>query len=299
MRENKFAYKDPRVGPVCAIGNFDAVHPGHRRLFSICRREAAARGVAVCAITFDGLMKEGGRLLSDADREAYLLEAGATSVVAENFADIREMSPEAYIEEKLLPENSPSAVVCGKDFRFGRGGEGDIHKLLRLLENHGIPLFTADTAYLCGLPISTSRIKAALSAGDVETATHLLGRSYSFAFPVEEGKRLGRKIGFPTANQRFPDCMFVPRFGVYAGRVPVAGVVYPCVTNIGVRPTVDDGSFVTAESHLIGYTGDLYGQTLRVELVAFLRDEMKFSSVDGLAAQIQRDTARVRALFGC
>ena len=287
----------PPAGAVYAIGNFDGVHPGHRRLFDICREIADRFGCKVAALTFDGLEKDGGRLFTPGDRDMYLRDAGADFVCCENFSSIRNMTPEEFVEDYLVGRLSPSAVVCGEDFRFGKGAAGNSEMLAQLLSAHGILLRVAETVITDGGAVSTSRIKNALLEGDAGYATMLLGRRYSFAYPVEEGKQLGRTIGAPTINQRFPEGLFIPRFGVYAGDVELSGVVYPCVTNIGVRPTVDDGDFVTAESYIIGYNGELYGETVRVSLTEYIRGEMKFESVDALGAQIAEDAKAAEEIF--
>lgn len=289
--------KLPPAGAVYAIGNFDGVHPGHRRLFDICREIADRDGSFVCALTFDGLTKEGGRLITDIDREYYLRDAGADHVLCEDFESIRHMTPEEFVRDHLVGILKPSAVVCGKDFRFGRMGSGNVEMLRELLVEYGMPVYIADTVIHGGAPVSTSRIKEALAEGDVISAETLLGRRYSFAFPVVEGKRLGRKLGAPTINQHFPEGMFIPKFGVYAGDTEICGKVYPCVTNIGIRPTVDDGNTVTAETYIIGYGGDLYGEVVRVRLSEYLREERRFDSVEALAEQITADAAMAEEIF--
>lgn len=287
----------PPAGAVYAIGNFDGVHPGHRRLFDICREIADNHGCPVAALTFEGLEKDGGRLFTPDDRDMYLRDAGADVVRSEDFSRIKNMTPVEFVEDYLVGRLSPAAVVCGEDFRFGKGAAGDAAMLGQLLCAHGITLAIADTVITDGSAVSTSRIKTALASGDAVYASMLLGRRYSFAYPVEEGKHLGRTIGAPTINQRFPEGMFIPKFGVYAGDAEVFGKVYPCVTNVGVRPTLDDGNFVTAESYIIGYSGDLYGQTVRVSLTKYLRSEMKFESVDALGCQIAKDAKAAEEIF--
>lgn len=281
--------KLPPMGSVCAIGNFDGVHPGHRRLFDICRALADELGSSVCALTFDGLEKEGGRLISLSDREVYLSQAGVDTVLSVDFDSVRNMTPREFVKEYLMKKLSPSAVVCGEDFRFGCGAAGNAATLREVMDEYGVSVHVAETAMLDGAAVSTTRVKSALAQGDAEYAERLLGRRYSFAYPVEEGKHLGRTIGAPTINQRFPEGMFIPKFGVYATVADVFGKLYPSVTNIGIRPTVDDGDAVTAETYIIGYEGDLYGETVRVSLARYLRDEMKFDSVDDLAARIRED----------
>ncbi len=272
-----------------AIGNFDGVHMGHRQLFNICKSFAEKSGGAVCALTFEGLSKGGGRLITSVDRELYLRDAGAELVLCEDFDSIRDMSPEEFTKSYIVKGLSPSAVVCGENFRFGRGGSGDVALLRELLAEADIPLLVAPTVISGGAAISTSRIKAALSEGATKEAEVLLGRKYSFAYTVESGKHLAARLGSPTANQRFPEGMFVPRLGVYAGEAVIDGSTYKSVTNIGRRPSVNDGDHITAESHIIGFSGDLYGKTVRVCLSRFLRDEMKFSSLDELSDRISAD----------
>lgn len=289
---------NPPVGAVYAIGNFDGVHLGHRRLFDICRTLAAKYGNApVGAFTFDGIEKGGGRLISDADRAALLGECGADFVICEDFSAIRDMSPEAFVRNYLRDSLHPRAVVCGENFRFGARASGDARLLGELLAAEGIDHAAAETVVLGGEAVSTTRIKRELEEGNVAAAESLLGRRYSFALLVESGKHIGRKLGAPTANQLFSGNLFVPRHGVYATNVTVEHRKYRAVTNIGERPTFDDGNSITAESYIIGYDGEpLYGKTLRVELLEFLRPERKFDSPAALAEQIRSDTARAASV---
>ena len=286
---NRTSEKMPPKGSVCAIGNFDGVHPGHRRLFDICHGIAEKNSTAVLALTFDGLGKGQGQLITYADRDMYLRQVGVDHVLAVDFESVRNMTPREFAEGCLVGYLSPSAVVCGEDFRFGRGASGNAELLREFLAEYDIPVYIADTVMLDGEPVSTSRVKAALSEGDAETAEQILGRRYSFAYPVETGKKLGRTIGAPTINQRFPAGMFVPKHGVYATVTKIGDVEYPSVTNIGIRPTVDDGDSVTAETYIIGYDGDLYGECVRVSLKKYLRGEIKFDSVEALGEQIRKD----------
>lgn len=285
---------DPPIGAVCAIGNFDGVHLGHRRLFDICRTLSDKYGgVPVGAFTFDGIEKGGGRLICDADRTALLGECGADFVISEDFAAIRDMSPGAFVTDYLKEKLRPRAIVCGENFRFGARASGDAKMLGLLLGEEGIGHAAAATVMLDGESVSTSRIKRELERGDAAAARRLLGRRYSFALAVESGKHIGRTLGAPTANQYFPDELFVPRHGVYATIVTARGVKYRAVTNIGERPTFDDGCRITAESYIIDYEGvPLYGECVRVELAEFLRPERRFDSPSALAEQIHLDIAR-------
>lgn len=284
----------PPTGAVYAIGNFDGVHLGHRRLFDACREIAENGGAtAVAAFTFDGIDKDGGRLISDGDRAHFLHECGADIVCCEDFSAIRRLSPEEFVTDYLIGHLSPSAIVCGENFRFGAAAKGDTALLGELLSREGVGFRTVKTVTFDGETVSTTRIKRALSSGDVVTAALLLGRKYSFEYRVERGKHLGGKLGTPTANQYFCADMFVPSFGVYASRATVDGMSFSGVTNIGIRPTFDDGEHISAETYLIGYTGgELYGKKMRLELLRFIRPEQKFDSEEALARQIKADIAK-------
>jgi len=279
---------------VYAVGNFDGVHIAHRRLFHIAKD--LGHGAPLCAVTFDGLTKDGGRLTEPHIRENLLRDAGADAVLTLDFASVKDISATDFVLAYLLPL-SPGGIVCGENFRFGHGGAGDAALLEKLLSPMNIPVKVADTVTLDGVPVSTTGIKGALALGDTHTARKMLGRRYFIEYPVTEGKKLGRRIGTPTANQLFAEGAFIPRHGVYATAVTADGVRMAGVTNIGIRPTLDDGDHVTAETYIPGYTGDLYGCTLRVEFLRYLREECCFTSAEELAEKIISDGEEARRIF--
>jgi len=208
------------------------------------------------------------------------------------------LSPEEFFRQILLDGLQARAVSVGGNFRFGKRRSGTAADLRELCQTHGIEAHIVDLHHIDADRVSSSAVRAALEAGDLKRATRLLGRPYRIAGSVERGRELGRTIGFPTANIHVPPDKFLPRWGVYAGRVwlgenepPVASAI-----NIGHRPTVN-GQRPTVEAHLIDWRGDLYGRCLSVELLHFLRPEQKFDSLADLKAQIGRDRDRAIALL--
>ncbi len=208
------------------------------------------------------------------------------------------LSPEEFFRQILLDGLQARAVSVGGNFRFGHRRSGTASDLGKLGQSHGIEAHIVDLHHIDADRVSSSAVRAALEAGELERANRLLGRPYRIAGTVERGRELGRTIGFPTANIHVPPDKFLPRWGVYAGRVwlgenepPVVGAI-----NIGARPTVN-GQYPTVEAHLIDWSGDLYDRCLSVELLHFLRPEQKFGSLDELKAQIGRDRDRAIELL--
>ena len=211
---------------------------------------------------------------------------------------IAQLSPEDFVQRILIEGLQAQAVSVGGNFRFGHKRSGTAIDLQQLCQARQVEGHIVELHHLGEDRVSSSTIRTALEVGDLDRANRLLGRPYRVAGTVEHGQHLGRTIGFPTANIHLPPDKFLPRWGVYAGRVwlgdgetPTAGVL-----NIGCRPTVN-GTRPTVEVHLMDWSGDLYGRCLSIELLHFLRSEEKFDSLDALKAQIQRDRDRALALL--
>ena len=292
-----------------ALGNFDGVHIGHRAIIETARFEAGKIGGRTLAWTFYGRTKSGSSpMLTPYEYQCDLLrEAGCDDVVCADFGEYRDFSPERFVREVLVGALGCREAVCGCNYRFGKGGAGDSKLLAELMQRHGgravvVPPVTVN---LCGesendecreVVVSSSLIRTALAEGRPLVGAAMLGRPYSVRLPVERGRRLGRMIGFPTINQRFPEGMIEPKHGVYVCSCRIGGLVYRGVANIGVRPTVDNSDTVTMETHLFGFDGDLYGACVEVSLLHFLRPEVKFDSVEQLREAIERD-ARLAASY--
>jgi riboflavin kinase/FMN adenylyltransferase len=178
-------------------------------------------------------------------------------------------------------------VFCGESFKFGKGAAARAKDLAALLPS-GVTAHVEPTVDVLGLPVSTTRIRGLLEAGDMQNAAKLLGRPYLLDFEVSHGNRIGRTLSWPTINQVFPERFVLPRFGVYASVTYVAGRPHRSVTNVGVKPTVGSGAAL-AETYIEGFSGDLYGEKIPVELHGFIRPELKFAGLKELKAQILAD----------
>lgn len=326
-----------QVPTTVALGNFDGVHQGHRQVIgqvfgqglrgdsqpkscgvqtldSIGQErtltEASGNALPVPSIyttvvTFEPHPQEfftGQRrtLLTPRAEKVEQLEAmGLAQLVLLPFdRHLAQVEPQAFVEEILVRQLQAKRVSVGQDFHFGRKRSGTALDLQAIAANYGIETHIVPLYILDGERVSSSHIRQSLTQGDLETAHRLLGRSYSLTGTVVQGQQLGRTLGFPTANLQLPPEKFIPRWGVYS--VSVDGLSFqsqPGVMNIGCRPTVE-GDRPTVEVYLLDWSGDLYGQTLTVRLVDFLRPEAKFDSLDALKAQIQKDCETAKLIMG-
>lgn len=287
----------PAVGRAVALGLFDGVHIGHRAVIA----EAVRAGHGRCAVfTFSpSTMTTKGdlrRITTDAQQNVLLEAIGVTELFETDFAAVRDLSPEAFVEEILCNVLHATTVTCGFNYRFGKGGVGDADLLTTLCAARGITVTVVPAVVSEGQAVNSTAIRQALADGDMVTVRRMLNRGYCFDLPVAQGQHLGRRLGMPTINQQLPADLALPRFGVYASCVEVNGHVQYGVTNIGVRPTVGADTPL-AETWIDGFDGDLYGQHLRVYPVTFLRDERTFDTLDDLRTQIARDANAARAVF--
>lgn len=284
------------TGGAITIGNFDGVHRGHRELIAAARRGSEKVSGPVVAVTFDpppaALLHpspdKAVPLTTIADRADLLHAAGADHVVVlRTDAGLLSLSPEAFFEDVILGLFRAKAVVEGYNFRFGRGRRGDVASLGKLCAVAGISFEEVPSLLEGSDPVSSSRVRAALEAGNVAEAAAMLGRPYSITGTVILGAQRGRTIGFPTANLGGVGTL-LPKEGVYAVRAHVEGLSYPAAANIGPNPTFGEHTR-KIEIHLIGFTGDVYGQPARAEFVARLRDVRPFASVAELTTQLAQD----------
>jgi riboflavin kinase/FMN adenylyltransferase len=291
-------------GSVVCIGAFDGLHLGHRALMRHTRARAQALGLPLVALTFEPLPREfflpdapPPRLSLPRARIEALREEGTDLIGLLRFnARMTGMSAEDFVRRLLVERLQAREVWIGPEFRFGHRRGGD----LPLLQAMGAELgFTAGqiAPVHCddGERVSSTRIRAALRAGDFAHAQRLLGRPYEIGGRVVRGRQLGRTLGFPTANLRFPKTPALS--GIYATWVHgLTERPWPSVSSFGTRPTVD-GVEPLLEAHLFDFNGDLYGRHLRVEFVAKLRDEEKFDGLEALTAAMHRDAAMARQLL--
>lgn len=287
----------PAVGRAVALGLFDGMHIGHRAVVA----EAIRAGRGRCAVyTFSpsSLYTKGNlqRIATDAQQTAILERMGVTEMFDTDFAAVCDLSPEQFVEDILQNTLHATAVTCGFNYHFGKGGVGDAILLERLCAARGIAVTVVPAVESDGQAVSSTAIRSALAVGDMASVTRMMNRAYCFTLPVEQGQHLGRRLGMPTVNQVLPADFALPHFGVYASCVEIDGRVHYGVTNIGVRPTVGADAPL-AETWIDGFDGDLYGQNIRVYPVKFLRDERTFDTLEELKVQVERDAADARAVF--
>lgn len=286
---------------IYALGFFDGVHIGHQALLSACRSLAAQCGCLAGAVTFgahpDGLvMGNAPRLINTpADRERLLKdEFHMQTVVTLPFDEKMRTMDWADFLAMLRRDHGAVGFVCGEDFRFGFKGQGNATVLSWYCQQEGLPCTIVPEQTIGGIRVSSTYIRQQLESGDMATAVRFLGHPHILTGTVVHGRALGRKLGFPTANLRLPEGLAIPRFGVYACSVEIDGNVYPAVTNIGNRPTVN-GHNTTVEPWILDYSGDLYDREITLRFHYFIRPEMKFESLEALQQEIFRNADEARS----
>ncbi|MBR7098765.1 MAG: riboflavin biosynthesis protein RibF [Clostridia bacterium] len=284
---------------VLCLGNFDGVHLAHRALLreAVRRRDLELPSASVGVFCFRELPAQylstsfEGKLCDNEERMARYAECGIEFVVWADFLELRGLSAEQYVSDVLIDVCHAAAVCCGFNHRFGQGGKGDAVLLERIF---GARLWLQSEIVIDGATVSSSRIRTLLKEGKPEIALQLLGTPYAIKSTVLHGKALGRQMGTPTVNQRFPTDFMIPRHGVYVTECSVGGQTYRGVSNIGYRPTVDSDGEVNCETYLLDFEGDLYGQSMTVRFLRYLRAERRFKDIETLKKQIQKDIDAAR-----
>jgi len=287
----------------CALGNFDGVHMGHRELLlRAAKKEYGASISAVWTFRTHPQICLGNPtvkiLTSTKQKLEYFRELGIEYAILEDFNAVSSLSPEEFAKELLIKKLGVVHAVCGFNFSFGAGATGNCAMLKEYFDECCAFVTIIPPLKINGDIVSSSLIRAKIEGGRIMEAEKLLGHPFSILLPVTEGRKLGREIGIPTINQVFPENYAVPRFGVYACRCYVDGNVYPAVANVGIRPTIEEEKkIVGCETHLLDFSGNLYGKTIRVDFCRFIRDERKFGSVNELVYEINRNIAQIRRYF--
>lgn len=272
------------------LGTFDGLHEGHRAVIS------AADGFYRVACTFrippkTANSNEKDMLMLPSDRADAMKRLGIDAVVMSEFDDIKNMAPDEYLRF-ISKKYSPSRIVCGFDYRFGKNASGDCNALKRFCGDNGIEFICCPEVKQDGVRISSTLIRDMIRRGEIERANGYLYEGFSFASPVLTGDQRGRTIGFPTINQDFPELLVKPLYGVYLSDVDISGRVYSGITNIGLRPTFEK-DHITAETYIYGFSYNIYGKTVRLYPKRFLRPEQKFSSLEQLKSAINRDVSSI------
>lgn len=275
-----------------SIGTFDGVHLGHRQVLKLLKEKALEAGLEPVVFTFskhplsvinpEKLPKS----LTDIDKKCNLIRKEGVGPLILNFDRHMQSLTAEEMLKSLREDEDVEMLILGYDNKFGCNGKNlSRNDYVELGEKNGIKVIIADE--LKG--ISSSAIRKAIEDGDMKIARQMLGRPFSITGTVVEGNKIGRQIGFPTANIEIPSASVVPKPGVYAGRVVAEGIFKPALINIGVRPTVSNDNKPIIETHLIDWNGDLYGKEIIVEFLKRVRDEKKFSSIEELKSQIIKD----------
>ncbi len=289
-------------GSVLTIGGYDGIHVGHQALLGRVRDEAAERQLPGLVMSFEPLPKEyfrasnpPARLTRFRERFSEFERLGMDGFFCPRFdSAMAAIGVNAFIDELLVDTLGVRHLVIGDDFRFGHKARGGVDDLISAGTKHGFSVEQVGSVFVGGVRVSATLIREALGSGDMATVRQALGRAYRLSGRVVHGQQLGRTLGYPTANIRLHR-RTSPVSGIFAVRIDgVDGETRDGVASIGTRPTVD-GVGVLLEVYVFDYSGDLYGQRLGVELVAKIRNEVKFDSLDALTEQMRRDEADARA----
>jgi riboflavin kinase / FMN adenylyltransferase len=288
-----------------SIGNFDGIHQGHRALLQRVVAEARQRSLIAAAMTFEPHPREffspsqaPVRIANLRDKICGLTVAGIEHVYVQHFTRrFASLSPEQFIDQILVRGCQVRWLLVGDDFRFGARRAGDYELMRRCGEAGGFLVERMASVQDESGRVSSSRIRAALQAGDIPAASRLLGHRYAISGRVAHGSKLGRQLGFPTLNLRIAHRRPAVH-GIFAVRVHGVGDrPWPAVASVGIRPTIDDSGRWLLEAHLFEYSGDVYGRIVSVEFVQKLRDEERFASVSELTRAIEADAVRARAIL--
>ena len=294
----------PLRGGIIALGNFDGFHLGHQAVVGHAVTLARAAGRPAIVATFDPHPirhfrpdAQPFRLTTLDQRQRLFAAVGADAMLVFNFgAELANVTASDFITDWLIARAGACGVVTGEDFTFGKGRGGNTAVLAEIGGAHGLTVETVGPVSESGDIISSSRIREALQAGDCETATRLLTRPFAIEGVVQHGDKVGRTIGYPTANIDMGSYLR-PRYGIYAVRGRLAdGRVLNGAANLGIRPQFDPPKELL-EPYFFDFDEDLYGQVIEVELHAFIRAEAKFDSLDALTAQMERDCAEAKAIL--
>ncbi len=258
-----------------ALGDFDGMHLAHKTVAT------GAKNVIIYCVNneFSLLQKS-------------IFERRFENAVFADFEKIKNMSGEDFINDILIDELGAEMLLCGFNFRFGKNASMTALDLRKYLEPRDIWVRILEHLDYQGEPISSSRIRQCIQSGNIKEANDMLGYNFTYESKIIDGDKRGRTIGFPTINQKLPEGLVIPKFGVYESRTEIDGKMYKSFTNIGLRPSFQLKEPLS-ESHIFDYSGDLYNKTVRIELIGYIREEKKFSSINELKEQLENDKSSI------
>jgi riboflavin kinase/FMN adenylyltransferase len=286
------------------LGKFDGIHVGHQKLVSLVRERAGELGLLSCVFTFDGLplsicpQKHQHFITTNTERREFFKSLGVDVEVEFPFTDaFLQTDPDSFVHDVIVGQLRAKVVVVGTDFHFGRNRAGNAEYLLEAGKKYDFETIIVEKEKFQEREISSTYIREELRLGHMETVNVLLGRPFSISGVVCPGNQMGKKMNIPTMNIYPSVSKFLPPRGVYASVTKMGGGSFYGVTNIGVKPTVSDENSVSVETYLFDYDESVYGCHINVELIYFIRPEMKFDSVEALAKQMESDAKFARSMF--
>lgn len=290
----------PETKTSVALGSFDGVHIGHAAVLQRALEYKKEYGFLPTALLFKRHPQEcfGKKttLLTSYKKRNELIKKLGVEIFEIDFLEVKDLTAQEFVEEVIIKKLHAGAVCCGYNYHFGKNSLGNSETLAKLCDENGLKISVSPKVEVDGTPVSSSEIRKLISEGNIEPANVMLGREFSFGGKVFFGASNGKKLGFPTANQYFPENMAVPKIGVYASSCEIEGKKYIGFTDVGKRPTFDNGE-VRAETHLFGLDRELYGENIEVKLHKFLREERKFPSKEELISQLNHDRETVIEYF--
>ena len=286
-----------------ALGFFDGVHIGHISVISEAVLYAKQNNLVPAVFTTHQIPRSVlsgekiGSIITLEEKLSAFEKLGAQRVYILDFRKIMNITAEDFVKDILLGCFNARHAVCGFNYHFGKGGKGGGDTLHRLCTDNGMTVTTRHRVNSGNMPVSSTRIRNAITDGDISSVNKMLGRKYGFALPVIHGNHIGRTIGIPTINQKFPEELTVPPFGAYATAVTVDGKQYCGVTDVGVKPTVGSES-ILIETWMPDYTGkDLYGEKPDIRFLSFIRPERKFDNLNSLKEEIVKNSIQSKQIF--
>lgn len=296
--KSDFDTRQDKANLSIALGLFDSVHIAHQKIIKTAKEKSEKLGLSCAVLTFSldcdsqirPLKKLNDKMiLSDENRLQKFEELGADFTFIPQFTSIKNLSPEDFFYEFLIKQCNVKAITCGYDYKFGSGGLGTTDLLKQLCIDSNIDLTIIEQQKLQGDTISSTLIRKLLETGDIAKANELLGYNYTTCYEIVKGNQIGRQIGFNTANQVLDQTLTIPCYGVYKTTTTIGDTKYSSITSIGIKPTFEGDKTPLSETHIFDFDRDIYGQSISVEYVSFIRPERKFDSITELQSQIQKD----------
>ncbi|MBQ7906900.1 MAG: riboflavin biosynthesis protein RibF [Clostridia bacterium] len=283
---------------VVALGTFDGCHRGHGQVLQNAFYEAKRLGVKSVAYTFSSLPKGNGvkSLMTTREKINAIKDYGIDYIAIEEFESIKPLSPRAFYERVLKGSLKATGASCGFNYRFGKNAAAGPSDLVHFFENDGGSVVISEKVMRKNEALSSTLLRKMVEEGNVEEIKEYM-LPYSIYAEVIEGKRLGRTLGFPTINQQIPSSKVAPCRGVYITECYIGEDTYPSVTNVGVRPTVEENGAVNLETYIIGFSGNLYGSSIRVVFHKYLRKERAFATIEELKAEISKNAKEAELYF--